>query len=340
MNKTPKVTLGIISYKDIPYLEISLPLLLKQNYSNYEIIICDNNPDQKTTHWIKRNFPEIKVINKDGNIGFSKGHNKIINQAIKSKSDYYIAYNSDIFPSPDLIQNLSKSIHQSKNTAIVSPKLLQWRNFPNDPTKQDQQFIDTTGLVANLNHTFQERGFNQLDKQQFDQKTNIWGASGACPIFDLKLIQEIQYNQQTFDENFFMYKEDIDLSYRIRWNGYKVKFCPQAVAWHNRTGKDPGNLFKQIQERRKRPKYIVTNSFLNHLQLFYKNYDKNFTISTKLKIYTSLSKYFLYVLIFSPSTLLQLKKFFKLIPDIKKRKQNIKKAISTQDMESLIKTLK
>lgn len=339
----PKVTIGIISFKDQKYLEHGIPSLLNQDYKNIGIIICDNTPNKETTPWLKQTFPQIQVIDAGGNVGFGNAHNKMIQMAIDSSSQYYLAFNSDMFASKNYVSELIKSFQSfeqknpNKKLACLTPKLLQWSNFPENPTKINQQTYDTTGILANPSHHFKERGFGVEDKGQFDNQPQIWGSSGASPIFKLKYLQDIQHSKgEFFDKNFFMYKEDLDLSYRLRWAGYEIQYTPNSIAWHDRTGSDPGGIVKQIKARKTRGNYIKENSFLNHLQFVYKNWDPKFSLKTKLKTTIYITKYVIYLLLFDPKILKQYSKFKKLKPELLQKRKTMPRKISTKQMEKLL----
>jgi len=333
--QNPSVTIGIISYKDKKYLEKGIPTLLKQEYKNIEILICDNNedPKQEIKKWIEKEFTSVKVVNAGGNVGFGNAHNYMINEAIKMKSKYYFAFNSDMFASKDLVSRLVKTIEKDKKMACVTPKLLQWKSFPKKPDPSKKQSIDSTGISITKSHLFFERGTGEEDKNQY-KSGEIWGTSGAAPLFRIKALEEIQHKKgEFFDEDFFMYKEDTDLSYRFRWAGWKIYFESSAIVWHDRTAEQIKGLINNIKERKSRPRYISEHSFLNQLQLLYKNFSSDFSITTKIKTFLFMSKYILFLILFDRKTLKQYKKFKKLKTKIREKRKTMIKKISAKEME-------
>lgn len=342
-SKQPLVTVGIISYKDQKYLEQGIPTLLGQDYPNIKIIICDNAPDKDTTPWLKQNFPQLEVIDAGGNVGFGNGHNKMIQMAIQNGSKYYLAFNSDMYASENYVSELVKYYqkfakqHPEQKLGCITPKLLQWSNFPELPTKIKQNTYDTTGINGSTSHHFKERGFGDEDNGQFDNQPNIWGASGASPMFSLEALQDIQHEEgEFFDKNFFMYKEDLDLCYRLRWAGYQIHYTPHSIAWHDRTGSDPGGIVRQLNDRKTRHYYIKENSFLNHLQFLYKNWSPEFSFSTKIKTGFYLLKYFIYLSIFDRKVLKQYSKFKELKRELVQKRQKMPRRISAKQMEQYL----
>jgi GT2 family glycosyltransferase len=134
-----------------------------------------------------------------------------------------------------------------------------------------------------------------------------------------------------------MYKEDIDLMYRLRWAGFKCIYQPEAVAWHDRTTENPGGILSNIKKRRQRPAYIKENSYLNQLILTYKNWSPEYSFTVKLKTTLFLLKYTFYLLLFDFKTLKVLKKFKKLLPTIKTQRQTMLRKISAKEMETWFK---
>jgi len=340
--KKPKVTIGIISYKDKKYLEQGLPTLLNQDYENYEIMVCDNTPEEEILPWLKKEFPTIIPTSNGGNIGFGPAHNHMIQMAVKNGSDYYLCFNSDMFASKTYVSELVKYMQEfaekypNKKLGCLTPKLLQWKNFPESPLNIQDNTYDTTGVMAFKSHKFAERGFGDIDSGQFDDQTEIWGASGASPIFPIKVLQDIQHSEgEFFDNGFFMYKEDIDLSYRLRWAGYEIQYTSKSVAWHDRTGDDPGGIINQINKRRDRAVYIKENSFLNHLQMVYKNWSTEYSWRMKIKTAFFLFKYVAYLALFDRNILKKYSDFKKLKPSLKLKREKMIRRILAREMEQL-----
>jgi len=333
---SPLVTIGILSFKDKKYLEKGLPSLLEQNYPNFEILICDNNedPQEEIRKWINDEFPNIKVLNAGGNIGFGRGHNYLISQS-HPDSQYYLCFNSDMYAAPDFVSKLVEKIKKDDKIGAVTGKLLKWSTFPEAPsTEEGGAKIDTTGLLAYASHYFAERGHGEPDQGQYDSAGEIWGASGAAVMFRMEALQDIKQSEnEFFDKNFFMYKEDIDLSYRLRWAGWKIFYTPQAISWHDRTAQDPGGIIENIKKRKDRAPYIKENSFLNHLQLLYKNWSPDYSLKTKFKTAIFLLKYFLYLAIFDRKVLAKYQTFRQLKPSIIATKSSMPRRITAKEME-------
>jgi GT2 family glycosyltransferase len=282
------VTIGILSYNDKKYLDRALASILNQTYSNFEVLVCDNNPKSyELEKWIKSKFPSVKVLNAGGNVGFAVGHNFLINQA---KGDFYLCQNSDIYLDPNYLQNLVELIQKDPKTATVTGKLFRYQADQLD-------LIDTTGIIPHASHYFSERG--QLEpKSNFNKVTEIWGCSGASFLLNLKLLRKHKhFKEEFFDSTFFMYKEYVDLAYRVPWLGFKSFYTPEAHGWHDRTIAKPKNFLAGLLERRRRPAYVRQYSLLNQLRLTFKNWSFQYSLKTYLSSIIHLLKINLYTLL-------------------------------------------
>ncbi|MCX6744463.1 MAG: glycosyltransferase family 2 protein, partial [Candidatus Parcubacteria bacterium] len=82
-----------------------------------------------------------------------------------------------------------------------------------------------------------DRGSGEQDKVQYENITEIFGVSATCPIYRRQALQDVRYEDEFFDIDFFSYKEDVDLAYRLAWRGWKCYFLPEVIAYHERTAK-------------------------------------------------------------------------------------------------------
>jgi len=334
MSASPKVTIGIVSFKDKTYLEQNLPELLAQNYPNFEIIIFDNNSDTVIRDWLKEKFSQIKVFGKGENIGFGKAHNFLIDKAVENQSEFYLGFNSDMLPYKNFIRELVHCACKNSNIGCVTGKLLQWKEFPHAPNINNPQRIDTVGLTIFQNHKVIDRGQGEKDQSQFNEEEEIWGASGAAPFFLIKALKDIIHSPgEYFDKDFFIYKEDVDLAYRLHWAGWKTIYTPKAIAWHNRTTEAAGNILQTIKKRKARSRIVKEQSFLNQMLLVYKNWSSEYSWKTKIKTMFFLYEYIFYAIFFEVYLLKQLKNYSKLRPVMKIKRTNMPRRISAKEME-------
>lgn len=245
LNNLQPVSIVVVTHNSEKDINSCLQNLLKTNYPKLEIIVIDNKSTDKTKEIISRDFPEVILIKNSKNFGFAKGSN----QGIKKTMNELIAViNPDTLVTTDWLIPLSEAISK-KDIAICQPKILL--------TKK-RRLINSNGKTTHF------LGFEWLtDYLKPDLPMNpheITSFSGAC--FLVK--KEIFNNLGGFDNDFFMYYEDGDFSWRLRLAGYKILVISESVVYHD---------YKYIPDLKnkdiKRKFYLLER---NRLMMILKNY--------------------------------------------------------------------
>ena len=185
--------------------------VIKCNYPNYEIILVDNESDiSKVSIFMSRE--NIKTILNPKNEGFSKANNQGIEYALKNNFDYILLLNNDTVINNNLIDVLIKTI-QVKKVYAVQPLILN---------HDGRKIWNGGGKINYFIGTFSS------SKKVFNSFKLIEWFTGCCCLFDSKLFKDIG----KFDERFFAYYEDVDLSLRMKKSGYKIGFTSQTDLIH------------------------------------------------------------------------------------------------------------
>nr|WP_319374366.1 glycosyltransferase family 2 protein [uncultured Methanobacterium sp.] len=212
------LTVIIPNYNGKPFLKECFESLNNQNYP-FEVIVIDNASLDGSVDYIKENYPEFILIENHENLGFAGA----VNQGIKaSSSEYIFLLNNDVQLEGETISNLLKCIKKDENIFAVSSKMIQYH----DPTKMD----DAGDEYALMGWTRRVGYGKSPDKYIMERE--IFSACAGAAIYRRRILEEIGY----FDENFFAYMEDVDISYRAKINGYKCLYCPKAVVYHIGSG--------------------------------------------------------------------------------------------------------
>lgn len=333
-----KVTISLLNYNKAKYLKHCLDSILNQTHQNLEIFIVDNASTDNSHEQIKNYLnniqhpiSNIQYFHNNANIGYSKAHNQIIRH---SSGKYILCLNPDIILDKDYIKNALEILQQNPTIGALTGKIYKWKFNENKKTN----IIDSCGHKILKSHRVIEWGSNQKDSVQFDCIKKVFSVSGAAPIYRKSALESIKYyrnikttNQQKnhsqkiseyFDESFFAYKEDIDLSWRLLHQGWEIWFDPKAKCWHDRweTGTSESGA-KTIKQRNKKTPFINQLSYRNHLLTLYKNeFASNFLIYFFYILYYELKKFF-YILFFEPKTLKAIPELFKLCR-LTKQKRN------------------
>ncbi len=273
--KTPKISIIIIHYNTPQYLQTCLDGIFKQSYKNIEVIFIDNDsPDDSGLKFVTEHYKDkenLVIVPNEENLGYSKAANQGIKMAIERENpaDYVVITNPDIIYSPSYFEKIIHRVEKDQKIAAVTGKVYKYDFKNKKPTK----IIDTVGLIAFKNRRIIDDGQGIEDVGQFDKEKEVFGVSGACPLYRREALEDVKINGEYLDEDFFMYKEDVDLSWRFQLYGWKCIYYPSAVAFHGRgTGIHKRfSMGQLLKHRGKLSKFQKHYSFKNQHLMEVKN---------------------------------------------------------------------
>lgn len=223
VKKLPSVSVVILNYNGLEYLQKFLPTLLKTSYENLEIIIADNGSTDTSLDFLKKQYPDLQVIRMGKNYGFAGGYNQCLKHI---EADYYVLLNSDVEVSPNWIQPVIEQMERDASIGACQPKIISY---------QDKSVFEYAGgaggWIDAMGIPFcKGRIFDVLEKDQgqYDQIEEIFWASGAAFFIRAQLFHDLD----GFDADFFAHVEEIDLCWRIKRAGYKVMTVPSSTVYH------------------------------------------------------------------------------------------------------------
>ncbi len=306
-----KIAVGFITYNDhtAKYLSYFLPSLKQSlEFSKDFFVLVVDNSDQdylKNQQYIQNNFPEIKYYRAEKNLGYGRAYNLMIKQAKEAGADYFLVINPDVILDAEAVKLMVEALKKDY-LGSVAPKILQW-NFPQlDSTGK----IDTLGIIMKSGLRFVDKGQGQKEGRVKERGT-ILGPSGACGLYSLKALEMVKENDQYFDEQFFLYKEDCDLAYRLFLAGFKSITVYEARVYHDRSLVAKNSKFLlAFQGRKKKGRFGKEQSFLNQ-HLLYIKYWKLQNGKNKCKIIFRAVSMFLFAVVKENFLLQQYKNLFK-----------------------------
>ena len=149
--------------------------MLSSTYSNYEIIVVDNNSEDDSVAFLKANYPTVRIIRHPQNWGFARGYNEALKQI---KSDYYVVLNSDVEVTNGWLQPMVELLETDPSIAACQPKILSYHN-----KKMFEYAGAAGGWMDKYGYPFcKGRVFDicEDDHGQYDQHEPIFWASGAA----------------------------------------------------------------------------------------------------------------------------------------------------------------
>ena len=208
------IDIVIPNYNGNKYLKECIDSLYTQTYSNFRIIIIDNCSTDSDYKWLD-NYKNLIFKKLDKNYGFDKA----VNEGIKlSNSEYVVLLNNDTVAKENWLEELTKCIERDKKIFSVCSKMLRY---------EDKNLIDDAGDEYNILGWGYKRGDGQ-HISKYNNTEEVFSSCAGAAIYRRSILDKIGY----FDEHFFAYMEDVDISYRAKIHGYKNIYCADAQIYH------------------------------------------------------------------------------------------------------------
>lgn len=209
-----KVSVVIPNYNGQRFLRECIDALFLQEYKKIEIIIIDNASRDSEYEWISE-YKTIIFKKLNQNYGFCRA----VNEGIKmAQGEYVLLLNNDTVVHKDFIGELVKAIEKDNKIFGVSSKMIAY---------QDHNIMDDAGdEYTILGWAYKTGDGKPVD--QFIKPRKVFSACAGAALYRKSVFDEMGL----FDENFFAYMEDVDVSYRARIYGYYNVYCPTAKVLH------------------------------------------------------------------------------------------------------------
>lgn len=212
----------ILNWNGKALLEQFLPSVIK--YSDDAVIyVADNNSTDDSVAFVTKQFPAVKIIQNSENGGYAKGYNDALKQITEP---LLCLLNSDIEVTENWLQPIISEFNKDAKTAIIQPKILDYKN------KSYFEYAGAAGgYIDKLGYPYcRGRIFDTIeeDKNQYNDTTTIFWASGACLFIRNSVFKELD----GFDESYFAHVEEIDLCWRAFNKSYKTKYVGASTIYH------------------------------------------------------------------------------------------------------------
>ena len=221
-----KVAAIVVSHNSSPCLDRCLQGLAAQEHGCDEIVVVDSGSTDRHYLSILKQKYSFQLLPVD-NIGFSQANN-LGYDTLPSTTDFVLFVNPDVFLPSDFISKALVISERDSEIGVVSGKLLGYNLEQDVPGGR----IDSTGVQRKWYGRWYDRGQGETDAGQYDKPESMPALCGALLFCRQNALQSLQ--AQVFDPDFFLYKEDIELSLRLRKRGWKLLYHPDHTAYHCR----------------------------------------------------------------------------------------------------------
>ncbi len=250
-NRFSSVAVIIPTRNRLRYLKNSIQSLqgMYYDHSVVEIFIINNDSTDNTQKYLHNQFPHIKIINLNRNIGFGPALNIGI---INTQSEYVFITNDDVIFDKYCLFELVQIAISHKNAGIVGGKMY----FKDQPAK-----LALTGFRVNT-----WLGYHPYDISGIDQVREMDVATGGCMLIRRAMLKKTGL----FDEDFFFTGEDYDLCFRAKKAGFKIMYAPKAILWHEllNTGKKKDYYIPVYMHYRGKFRFMLKHASFIHLLIF------------------------------------------------------------------------
>lgn len=247
LQRVPDVTVVVVTYDAAARVGACLDALRAQRLGDLvmEVVVVDNASGDGTADLVARDHPEVTLVRSVVNTGFAGGNNLGLREV---RGPWVVLLNDDAVPEPDLVARLvAAATAAPDDVAALNATVLLAARFrrarPQDPEDRvvhgphgdyvedpggDVTLVNSTGNVVRTDGYGIDRGW-LAEHGRDDPEPDVFGFCGAAVLLRRSALDVVGH----FDEDFFMYYEDTDLSWRLRLAGFRVRHCPDAVVHHD-----------------------------------------------------------------------------------------------------------
>jgi len=243
----PSVAACIVTWNSAAWIDECLACLRRQTWRNLSVVVVDNASTDDTVWRIQRADADVRLIRSDRNLGFAAGQNLAIASV---EADYYLVLNPDVWLAPDYVERLVKLMEERPEIGSATGCLVR---------ADGSGVLDSAGLAMSWTRRAVDRGAG-MSPEKYGEPGEVFGVSGAAAVYAGRMIREVKIDGEFFDEDFFAYKEDVDVAWRARLLGWKAWYEPRARAAHARgwgSGSDRGNIPLPVRRHSYKNRYLA-----------------------------------------------------------------------------------
>jgi len=224
---TLSVSIIVVSRDSAADLPLSLASSAAQRGVAVEIVVVDNASSDASREVARGFAPAARLISLPDNAGFAAAMNAGIAQ---TSGRYVLALNPDCRLAPDFAATLARRLNARPDVGSSSGRIYRAEGPDLAPTPR----LDSTGIVFTASGRHFDRGSEEAAEGRYLVEEEIAGVTAAAGFYRREALESAKISTGYFDSDFFVYREDADLAWRLSRLGWKCLYVPNAVAWHRR----------------------------------------------------------------------------------------------------------
>jgi GT2 family glycosyltransferase len=229
------VSIVVVAHDDAADLPVSLASAVAQKGVSCETIVVDNASADRSRQVAEGFSPAVRLVALSENVGFAEGMNRGIEA---SSGRYVLALNPDCRLEPDFAAVLAHRLDARPDAGSASGRVLRAEG----PGLAATDRLDTTGVTFTMTGRHFDRDSGESAAGRSLTGGEVFGTSGAAGFYRRAALEAARISTGFFDADFFLYREDADLAWRLQRLGWRCLYVPEAVASHRR---------KNLPERRR-----------------------------------------------------------------------------------------
>jgi len=232
------LTIQIVGWNSASVLEPGLRALAGISGDEAEICYIDNASTDGSVDVVRRVLPQARIMELPRNIGFAHAHNIGFSQCA---TPFVLTHDPDAEIDWNGIKKLLRTF-SDPSVGAVQGKILR-----REGSSAGAAVLDSTGIILTRSLNGAERGSYEEDTGQYAERSAITAVTGACGIYRLEALKAVAHARENgvleiYDHDFFAYKEDVDLGWRLQRAGWSSVYVPIFMAYHQRTLGRRGSL--------------------------------------------------------------------------------------------------
>jgi len=236
------ISVAIANWNGGRHLSRCLDALLSQSLEPHDVVVVDNGSTDGSPALIRRNYPQVRLLTRPLNEGFCRGYNLAIRG---SSCPYVLILNSDIFLDVNFLERARLAVEAESRIGWVSARITH------DRGREDLDYVGQ----------YLRRRLALVNSSTPCEGEDVFGGSGSAIFCRREMLEDIAFNGEIYDEDFFAYIEDLDMAWRAQLRGWRCVYRPDVTASHIGSASQGGRI-RVVEKAPEFITHIIKNRYL------------------------------------------------------------------------------
>jgi len=212
----PEISIIIANWNGKHFLHDCLTSLRQQTFHDFETILVDNGSSDGSVEYVRADFPEVRIVALDRNLGFTGG--SLAGYEV-AEGSLIVLLNNDTEAHPNWLAEIHRGSLDFPSAGSFASKMMYFNQ---------RSRIENCGFMVSQAGTTAELGRDEINQPEWDRPRSVFGACAGAAAYRRSMLHEIGF----LDPDFFMIYEDVDFSFRAQLAGYDCMYLPKAIVYH------------------------------------------------------------------------------------------------------------